>query len=72
MSTIDKSNLSNLEGSQENIDYRDPLINDIYKELDEETKKKLLKDFPLSNPDSKNIHVSLLKNIADPEIQAVW
>jgi hypothetical protein len=71
MSTIDKSNLSNLEGNQD-IDYGDANINKIFNELDEETKKKLLKDFPLSNPDSKNIHVSVLKNIADPEIQAVW
>jgi hypothetical protein len=72
MSTIEKSIISNLEGNQDIIDYGDANINKIFNELDEETKKKLLKDFPLSNPDSKNIHVSLLKNIADPEIQAVW
>ena len=72
MSTIDKSNIPNLESSQENIDYGDPLINDIYKGLDINTKKKLLEDFPLSNLDSKNIHVGILKNIANPEIQAVW
>ena len=67
-----KSNLSNLEGSQENIDYRDPLINDIYKGLDTNTKKKLLEDFPLSDPNNKNIHVGILKNIADHQIKSVW
>ena len=71
MSTIDKSKLSNLEGNQD-IDYGDDNINKIFKELDEETKKKILKDFPLSDPNNKNIHVGILKNIADPEIQAVW
>ena len=71
MSTIDKSNLSNLEGNPD-INYGDDNINKIYKGLDTNTKKKLLEDFPLSDPNNKNIHVGILKNIADPEIQAVW
>ena len=72
MSTIEKSNIPNLEGSQDNIDYGDPLINDIYANLDAETKAKLLADFPLSNPDNKPVHVGVLKNIGDLEIQAMW
>ncbi len=72
MSTIEKSNIPNLEGSQDNIDYGDPLINDIYAKLDAETKAKLLADFPLSQPYSKDVHVGVLKNIGDLEIQAIW
>ena len=42
--------------------------NAIFKGLDSETKKKLFKDFP----NDKNIHIGILKNIADPQIQRLW
>jgi hypothetical protein len=64
-------NVSNLEGNQD-IDYGDVYINRIFKELDAETKKKLLEDFPLNQPGNKDIHIGVLKNIGDIEIQATW
>ena len=71
MSSIDKSIVSILEGDIESIDYGIPKINQLFKGLDTKTKKKIIKDFPPDKPENKDIHVGLLKNIADPEIQAV-
>ncbi len=51
--------------------YGDELLNKTFQELDVETKKQLLEDFPFSKRDSKAIHVGVLKNIADPEIRTV-
>ena len=70
MSTMNP-NVSNLEGNQD-IDYGDANINRIFKELDAVTKQKLLQDFPLDVPGNKDVHVGVLKNIGDPEIQATW
>jgi hypothetical protein len=64
-------NVSNLEGNQD-IDYGDANINRIFKELDAETKKKLFEDFPIEQSDDKDMHIGVLKNIGDPEIQATW
>ena len=55
----------------EDIVYEDEIINKIFKGLDIETKNKLLKDFPY-NENNKNIHVGILKNIADPKIKEIW
>lgn len=65
-------NVSNLESIPENIDYGDANVNLIFKELDEETKKKMLQDFPISVPGNKDVHVGILKNIGDPEVQEMW
>ena len=43
-------NVSNLEGNQDKVDYGDVYINKIFNELDAETKKQLLADFPLEQP----------------------
>ena len=63
-------NVSNLEGNQDKVDYEDVYINKIFNELDAETKKQLLADFPLEQPGNKDVHIGVLKNIGDPEIQA--
>jgi hypothetical protein len=72
MSSIDKSIVSILEGDIESMDYGVPEFNKLFKGLDSKTKKKLIKDFPPDKPDNKDIHVGVLKNIRDPEIQEVW
>ena len=72
MSSIDKSIATILEGDIESIDYGVPEFNKLFKGLDIETKKKLVKDFPPDNKDNKDIHIGVLKNIKDPEIQEVW
>jgi hypothetical protein len=65
-------NVSNLEGNQDKVDYGDVYINKIFNELDAETKKQLFADFPLERSGNKDIHVGVLKNIGDLEIQATW
>jgi len=72
MSSIDKSIVSILEGDIESIDYGVPEFNKLFKGLDSKTKKKLIQDFPPDKQDNKDIHVGVLKNIRDPEIQEVW
>ena len=72
MSSIDKSIASILEGSIESMDYGVPELNKLFKSLDSKTKKKLIKDFPPDKQDNKDIHIGILKNIKDPELQEVW
>jgi hypothetical protein len=67
MSSSEKSTNPKME----DIVYEDEIINKIFKGLDIETKNKLLKDFPY-NENNKNIHVGILKNIADPKIKEIW
>ena len=67
MSSSEKSTNPKME----DIIYEDEIINKIFKGLDIETKNKLLKDFPY-NENNKNIHVGILKNIADPKIKEIW
>ena len=69
MSSIDKSIVSILEGDIESMDYGVPEFNKLFKGLDSKTKKKLIQDFPPDKQDNKDIHVGVLKNIRDPEIQ---
>ena len=72
MSSIDKPIVSILEGDIESMDYGVPEFNKLFKSLDSKTKKKLVKDFPPDKPDNKDIHIGILKNIKDPELQKVW
>ena len=71
MSSIEKSTASILEGDIESIDYGIPEFNKLFKGLDIETKKRLIKDFPPDKSENKAIHIGVLKNINDPEIQDV-
>ena len=58
MSASDKSTNSQIEDNIKYIVYEDETINKIFKGLDIETQKKLLKDFPY-NEDNKNIHIGI-------------
>lgn len=64
MSTIEKSIISNLEGEIETIDYDNNYLNQLFKNLDIETKKQILK-YP-----KKEIQIEILKNLADNELNA--
>jgi hypothetical protein len=64
MSAIVKPNISNLEGKSN--DYGDPILNNLFESLDDETKSKILK-YP-----KKEIQISILRNISDPELKALW
>jgi hypothetical protein len=66
MSAIEKSNVSNLEGELGYIDYGEPNLNALFKSLDSETKKKILKY------QKKEIQISILQNLADPELSEFW
>jgi hypothetical protein len=72
MSSIDKSIVSILESSIESMDYGVPEFNKLFKTLDSKTKKKLVHDFPPDKQDNKDVHIGVLKNIRDPEIEQVW
>jgi hypothetical protein len=71
MSSSEKSTNSQIEDNIKYIVYEDETINKIFKGLDIETQKKLLKDFPY-NEDNKNIHIGILKNIADPKLKEIY
>jgi hypothetical protein len=64
MSSIEKSNVPNLEAEH---DFGDPELNKVFKELDEKTQQQIL-----SYPKEKDIQVSILRNIANPEINALY
>ena len=66
MSAIEKSIVSTLEGELESIDYGEPGLNTLFKSLDSETKKKVLKY------SKKEIQISILQNLADPELKEFW
>ena len=66
MSSIDKSNISNLEGKPESIDFGEQELNNLFKGLDEETRKKVLK-YP-----TKEIQIEILKKLNDPELTELW
>jgi hypothetical protein len=65
MSIPDKSILAEIEADIESIDYGEPELNETFKNLDSETKKKILKL-------KKEFQITLLKNMADPELKALW
>ena len=62
MSSIDKSNLKDLEGN----DFGDTELNKVFKELDEKTQKDILY-YP-----KKEIQIEILKSINDPEIKKLY
>ena len=66
MSSIDKSIVSILEGDIESMDYGVPELNKLFKSLDKETKKKILK-YP-----KKENQKAILQNIADPELKDLF
>jgi hypothetical protein len=66
MTSIEKSNYSNLAGESENINFGQDNLNELFKNLDEETKKKILKY------SKKDIQISILKNMLDPELTELW
>jgi hypothetical protein len=63
MSSIEKSNVSNLEGD---YDFGDPELNKIFKELDEKTQKDILY-YP-----KKEIQISILRDINNPELKSLY
>ena len=65
MSIPEKSIISDIEADIESIDYGVPELNETFKNLDSETKKKVAKY-------KKEIQISILKNITDPELKAFW
>ena len=65
MSISEKSIISNIEGDIESIDYGVPELNETFKNLDSETKKKIAKL-------KKEFQISVLKSIADPELKALF
>jgi hypothetical protein len=66
MSSIEKSNVSNLESGKVSIDYGDPKLNTLFESLDEETKKKIL------NYENKTIQIGILRDISNPELETVY
>jgi hypothetical protein len=66
MTSIEKSINSNLAGESENINFGEDSLNELFKSLDEETKKKILKY------SKKDIQISVLKNMLDPELSELW
>ena len=61
-----KSIESNLENELETIEFGEPELNKIFKELGSETKNKILK-IP-----NKEQQITVLKSLADPELMALW
>jgi Mg/Co/Ni transporter MgtE len=66
MTSIEKSINSNLASASENINFGEDNLNELFKSLDEETKKKILKY------SKKDIQISILKNMLDPELSELW
>ena len=66
MSSIDKSIVSNLEGELGSIDYGEDELNQAFKSLDEETKKKVLKYA------NKDIQISILRNILNTKFSVEY
>ena len=66
MSSIDKSIVSNLEGELGSIDYGEDELNEAFKSLDEETKKKVLKY------QNKDIQISILRNILNQDLKTLY
>ena len=66
MSNIDKSIVSNLEGELGSIDYGEDELNQAFKSLDEETKKKILKY------QNKDIQISILRNILNQDLKTFY
>jgi hypothetical protein len=63
MSSIDKSNISNLEDKN---DFGDEQLNKLFKELDEKTQKEIL------YYQKKEIQISILRDISNPELRALY
>jgi len=66
MNSIEKSIVSNLEGELKSIDFDEPVLNEVFKSLDEETQKKILKY------QNKDVQINILRNIADPELKTFY
>jgi hypothetical protein len=66
MFTNEKLQVSNLEEGNENLDFGDPKLNETFKNLDNETKKKILK-YP-----KRDVQIGILKNLSDPELTSFW
>ena len=64
MNTMEKSIVSNLEGISQ--DFGEPKLNNLYKSLDLDTKNKINKHKNL------NTKITILQNIADPELQNIY
>ena len=65
MSIPDKSIVADIEADIESIDYGEPDLNETFKNLDSETKKKIMKL-------KKEFQITVLKSMADPELKAFW
>ena len=65
MSIPEKSIISDIEADIESIDYGVPELNETFKNLDSETKRKIAKL-------KKEFQITVLKSIADPELNALW
>lgn len=65
MSFLEKAIISSIEGDIESIDFGAPDLNQMFKNLDSETKQKILKL-------EKKFQVDVLKRASDPELQKIW
>ncbi len=63
MSSIEKSNISNLEDMN---DFGDSELNKVFKELDEKTQNDILKYT------KKEVQIEILKSINDPELKKLY
>jgi hypothetical protein len=66
MSSIDKTIISNLESDIESINFGVPEFNKLFKSLNTETKKKILK-YP-----HKEVRVSILEGMLDTELEDIY
>ena len=66
MSDVLKTKISTLEHEMESIDYGDAFINDVFKKLDSETKKKVIKY------QDKEMQKNLLKDMSDIKIKTFY
>ena len=62
MSSMEKSNIHNLEGEMLTIETGDSELDNFFKTLDEQTKKAILK------LTKKDFQITLLKRMNDPDI----
>ena len=52
---------------ESNIDFGDPLLNETFQNLDENIQKEILTRYP-----NKDIQISILRNISNPELQNIY
>jgi len=66
MSSIEKSNVSNLEGNNYSHDFGSPELNNLFKNLDSETQSKITKYT------NKDVQINILKDMNDTNLNAYF